>query len=1280
MLLFAVLLAVFAFPHAVIQASSGVFSIPFKTWGPLPINATQVQLVNASVYNNSLPPVNYSLPVLRLAGVITQTGAYTSNTALAQQIYPFMVDMINMRGGVKLNNQSYLLSLTTASDDSSPNYLQLLYSTWLSDPTISLFLSPTTDDQYKILLPMMQATNRTWINMLDADPANFYPTNYYPYSWLTNQMKSQGPIPTIASIDQRAQLFYQQVAAGHVTPPHNSHLSSYGLTSMCMYTHNDSAQVQSCQGIRSWIATTNAERSAAGATASDLVSIVTDVFWGLSAISVDQDLYTTTLNHCPDNVDLLVICGEATTADQAAVSAALQATQLRPKAAYSTSTLPGFDATNATMLAQWNGWITHGSPASIPATLPQPTFTTKAQFTKAWQSYYSSSAAITTQQALYPMSFEMLKAALYRTASLSSDDLRAAYLSLNGSTYIRRVLLNPLTGTNDGAIPIAQQIQGAAGAQLVSATYPLVYPNPWPWSRVEVGDPLKSSQSLTTIVVSVVMAVLGCWVGQIIVEQAVYVRRRGGLYPLWLLLVAVAVGGGGVWCSQFNMASAVSISIPVTGVVLPLQWSLWVAVLAWFPAVLITWCGLMACMQKVEASRHAKKEAEEERKKKAALSNVAHFHHLRGKMSWRVAVGGVCVMAAMWLSRVTLWADWSVQATFVGSSEAWVISAVLGVTLVCPAVLMYFYALRWRVTAVFMLSTALVVDWQVHLTMGEFVYQQSVLGAPSALYTVLLSSTAVSVITGIVCAITCFGFVGLQFSRMQLSRNSLSVLVASLESVINKLKTRQTALQQEVTRQRAQADALVKLIECINIVRPIAKEYSFALAMSANMATFTALHDQSTASMLLPSASSPLVVHTREALSPSLSIPSSAAIPASVSRQVLSRHFSSSQPSAAAVANIAQRALSRQSTGENAQGELSAGANGRGDEGRDESPTAPPVTSPFLKCRVAWNGIERQTSDAQSASPVESPPPSHPTKGGDGRGQPEYSSSHSRPDLPSSDNPQAMDHAALTRDFQAQLSSLLAEQSSRRASSPPPGVSSCNGRTPAPDGEFSLSFPSIGRSSGLMKGGRLASSSTTKDSAGDVGPVGVGWHIPSLMQLLHHPVCVEVLKDELERIHSVENIIFFLHALRYRKLLTSVKTRRAVATQLFETFIAEDSPQQINLSTRQRDAVASALRKNRDDTCTPQLFQEAEREVVLLMETNVMKQFTGTAQHRLCVWLYHAVDMGVVLGLSEGGSGDEAMGKNGLIDAVSSNEVMSGQSLKELSQGKSSATRSRSNK
>ena len=135
----------------------------------------------------------------------------------------------------------------------------------------------------------------------------------------------------------------------------------------------------------------------------------------------------------------------------------------------------------------------------------------------------------------------------------------------------------------------------------------------------------------------------------------------------------------------------------------------------------------------------------------------------------------------------------------------------------------------------------------------------------------------------------------------------------------------------------------------------------------------------------------------------------------------------------------------------------------------------------------------------------------------------------------------------------------------------------------------------------------------------------------TLLELLAHPVCVELVKDELHRIHSVENLVFYLHAVRYRQL-QNAKARRVVAQQLYDTFIAEGAPQQINISTRQRDAIQATLKRRGDDAATPLLFREAEREVALLMETNMMKTFVGSSAYRVCVAVLKGLDMSKATG------------------------------------------------
>jgi hypothetical protein len=63
--------------------------------------------------------------------------------------------------------------------------------------------------------------------------------------------------------------------------------------------------------------------------------------------------------------------------------------------------------------------------------------------------------------------------------------------------------------------------------------------------------------------------------------------------------------------------------------------------------------------------------------------------------------------------------------------------------LVVFGMLCYYQALRYIVIAVFVMAGAILVDW----------YTSTVLLTPSTLYTVLLSSTTVTLISGIIAAI-----------------------------------------------------------------------------------------------------------------------------------------------------------------------------------------------------------------------------------------------------------------------------------------------------------------------------------------------------------------------------------------------------------------------------------------------------------------------------------------------------------------------------------------------
>ena len=139
---------------------------------------------------------------------------------------------------------------------------------------------------------------------------------------------------------------------------------------------------------------------------------------------------------------------------------------------------------------------------------------------------------------------------------------------------------------------------------------------------------------------------------------------------------------------------------------------------------------------------------------------------------------------------------------------------------------------------------------------------------------------------------------------------------------------------------------------------------------------------------------------------------------------------------------------------------------------------------------------------------------------------------------------------------------------------------------------------------------------------------------PTLTALLSHPVCVELVKAQLHAIHSVENLQFYLHVQRYRQLTRS-HTRRTLAIFIFDEFIRSGAAQEINIGTRQREAITAAVAKKGDEGASVDLFKEAEKEVLMLMETNVVKAFQGSDMQRLCSWVLATMPVRLL----SGGSG-----------------------------------------
>ena len=144
--------------------------------------------------------------------------------------------------------------------------------------------------------------------------------------------------------------------------------------------------------------------------------------------------------------------------------------------------------------------------------------------------------------------------------------------------------------------------------------------------------------------------------------------------------------------------------------------------------------------------------------------------------------------------------------------------------------------------------------------------------------------------------------------------------------------------------------------------------------------------------------------------------------------------------------------------------------------------------------------------------------------------------------------------------------------------------------------------------------------------------------LPGLAALLTHPVCIEVIKAALQQVHSAENLVFYLHVQRYKRMHT-VKLRKLLAACIHDHFIRADAPHQINLSTKMRDAITAAVNSKDGDMCTVDLFHDAEKEAMTLMNNNVFRSLPGN-RLRLCSWILAVTPMNSLIESDSESHGD----------------------------------------
>ena len=709
------------------------------------------------------------------------------------------------------------------------------------------------------------------------------------------------------------------------------------------------------------------------------------------------------------------------------------------------------------------------------------------------------------------------------------------------------------------------------------------------------GDEIVSSITSAPILAAVVIAVLGAWVATITLEQAMFVKSEGGWWQMWLAVVSVSLGGVGVWCSMVMANTGLSLSKMDGEAPLPLDFSFSAAFLGLLPCFTLTWAGLMVSVGDFENQQDMAqgsvevREQHRLRQKRAAVSVMAQVDLLKRSVSKRQLLGSALIASAVLLTRLPLMSMWVMAATSRTPPWAWAVTSLLDGVMIASALLFIMHAVRWKVLGVVMFASAVMQDWLIGTSSIRWYLASSVPSAPSALYELCVSATTVQLVAGIIACCICLIFIGLQFSRMKLSRNGLSALVASLEQVAKQLKEAVTKRDSQLMQQRQELNKLCRMLDCISLLSSHPTEYAYALSQASTYFTFQADWTASTTRGDITNASHagqpPFIVKERQRThaiksrnqgeEPHMFTPSTAS--------------QDDGDGSRTVKPAPRSVLSRRSV------QLSSIA------------PSPSCTSPE-KAKLPAN-VHGSPESAEKEMHVELIAATSAARTSSLDVPVGFTPSHQRAGSISLD---ASSHQEVWKRYETEVCSLLEQQKLRRETDLTTNGEALQSTQNQSSGSHTEDSAGFSLTSSL-----LGRQSREVMLPADTPPL-------SLASLLSHPVCLELLKGELQQIHSVENLMFFVHVRRYKKLRRP-GTLKSVARCIFDEFIRPGAPQEINISIRLREAIAQAVRKKGTNSCSADLFEGAEREVLQLMETNVMKAIQKSPVRRLCSWLLAAV-------------------------------------------------------
>jgi len=361
--------------------------------------------------------------------------------------------------------------------------------------------------------------------------------------------------------------------------------------------------------------------------------------------------------------------------------------------------------------------------------------------------------------------------------------------------------------------------------------------------RLRPGDTLSVTVDAPWAVLAFGLALVGCWTSLILLEQVISnplgdaksLHRSSSLFWLALSAVAAAVG---VWGSCLIAMSALQTSTTQTALVSFVVGALAVNVTGYVLAFYLV--HRQRCL--VDLSRHeVQKLVQHEQSamtqsqqtatsQSASASMGVTLLGFRKRAAW-LAFSPVIIVASLLITGATACASYLLikgfrcQATLSFSPAALIAGIVVMLVLAVPAVYLFFFFRKslLRIVAAFLLGFGGSIMNVLIMYSVRWTYTGRVDEA-------VLSLMVLRLIGTITIAAMCFAFIGLNITKLRLSKDLLDrILLQSQKSYV--------ALQQELTSLKLEANNLAAMLNMIHLLRPLQRRQHFAVTTTTTTAT-----------------------------------------------------------------------------------------------------------------------------------------------------------------------------------------------------------------------------------------------------------------------------------------------------------------------------------------------------------------------------------------------------------------------------------------------------------